>query len=94
MEKRGKRGNFHCTWEKKYIFLKKGGGEKISYFRQKYTPVFLPVKDNEKSAVFPNIESEIDFVIFSYNIFSPKHGMVIHFLKNRTNIRNTALNML
>ena len=39
VEKRekGKKGNFHCTSEKKYLF-EKGGGAKISYFWEIYTP--------------------------------------------------------
>ena len=40
-EKGGKRGNFHCTWGKKYLFLKKRGGAKILYFGRIYTPEFL-----------------------------------------------------
>ena len=33
VENRGKGENFHCTWGKK------GGGAKILYFREIYTPV-------------------------------------------------------
>ena len=32
VEKRGKRGNLHCTCGKNIIFEKKGGGDKISHF--------------------------------------------------------------
>ena len=32
MEKRGKRGNFVCTWGENMIFEKKGGGKNINYF--------------------------------------------------------------
>ena len=35
---RGKRGNFHNTWEK-VSFWKKRGDAKILYFGQIYTPV-------------------------------------------------------
>ena len=38
---RRKKGKFFCTWAKKISFFEKGGGAKISYFGEIYTPALL-----------------------------------------------------
>ena len=48
VEKRGKRGNFHCTLGKKYHFWKRGGGKNILFWENIHPcPVGLTFPFNE-----------------------------------------------
>ena len=60
MEKREKRGNFHFTWEKKYNFGKRGGGQKY-HILGKYT--HLPMYGIYQSLNEPNARFLLQYLI-------------------------------